>query len=95
MLQQMYICAEKALGWKQNIKGIPCVGIIAIFLKCNLLFNYSVCCTCSVVDKYFLHNEKIFFKVKICDHNPNICKTKHFNNYRKTLKLKIEITMEK
>lgn len=64
MLQQMYICAEKALGWKQNITVIPCVGIIAIFLKGNLLFNYSVFCTCSVVDMYFLHNEKIFSKLK-------------------------------
>lgn len=60
----MYICAEKALGWKQNITVIPCVGITAIFLKCNLLFNYSVFCTCSVVDMYFLHNEKIFSKLK-------------------------------
>lgn len=51
-------------------------------------------CTCSVVDVYFLHNEKIFSKLKYVT-NPNICKTKQFNNYRKTLKLKIEIAMEK
>ena len=38
---------------------------------------------------------EIFFKVKICDHNPNIYKTKQFNNYGKTLKLKTEIAMEK
>lgn len=64
MLEQMYICAEKVLGWKQNITGISCVGIIVIFLKCNLLLNYSVFCTCSVVDMYFLHYEKFFSKLK-------------------------------